>query len=435
MVTNRRLLFLTVPLLLLPAAWGITSHHHHHARHNPSPTPFRPGFNISSVLTLATLLPSHSWEFGTASEALLEIYSPSLSVFGSSTPFLASHASPASVPALKYAKSKIVIGTGANGLSDGDGAVGDPASLGVFAVMLGGVYGDAARGEVEYLLGLHRGGGMERFRRGLTFLSFGVFFPPVLKMCRRGLMMGGRADFVYMAPPFLAFYGAATKNASVLQEAVRQCGLYREVLVVNETSGGYAGLWHHIVGPQSADKGLWSTGNGWAAAGMTRVLGTVMKAPQGLFGRGYGGKGGMTKEEAVRDLGVWIKEILDGAMRTSMDGGLLRNYLDDPSNSDGHGYGEVSGTAMLASVAYRVAVLLPKVFGREYVDWAEGVRGVIGHGGHVTGNGTVVPTVNPLNWGDTKPYTAGSPEGQCFVVLMYAAWRDCVYAGVCSAPE
>ena len=258
------------------------------------------------------------------------------------------------------------------------------------------------------------------------------FFP---RFERRIDVRGDRADFVYMAPPFLAFYGAATKNASVLREAVRQCGLYREVLVVNGTDAEYRGLWHHIVGPQSADAGLWSTGNGWAAAGMTRVLGTVMKAPQGLFGRGYGGKGGMTKEEAVKDLGSWIKEILDGAMRTSMDGGLLRNYLDDPSDSDGHGYGEVSGTAMLASVAYRVAVLLPKVFGREYVDWAEGVRGVIGDGGHVTGNGTVVPTVNPLNWGDTKPYTAGSPEGQCFVVLMYAAWRDCVYAGVCSTPE
>ena len=240
-----------------------------------------------------------------------------------------------------------------------------------------------------------------------------------------------RADFVYMAPPFLAFYGAATNNASVLQEAVRQCGLYRDVLMVNGTDTEYVGLWHHIVGPQSTDGGLWSTGNGWAAAGMTRVLGTVLKAPHGLFAHGYG----MRREEAVRDLGAWIKEILDGAMWTSTDGGLLRNYLNDPTNSDGHGFGEVSGTALLASVAYRVAVLLPKVFGRVYVDWAESVRRVIGDGGHVTGNGTVVPTVNPLGWGDTKPYTAGSPEGQCFVVLMYAAWRDCVYAGVCRTPE
>lgn len=397
MVTNRCLLFLTTLLLLLLLQGAHASH--------PTPIPFSPGFNISAVLTLATLLPSHSWEFGTASEALLELYSPSLSVFSSSSaPF---HGSPPeyAVPALKYAKSKIVLGTGANGLSDGDGATGDPASLGVFAVLLGGVYGDAARGEVEYLLGQ-----APRWGNAKGAVSQRVDVPELW------------ADFVYMAPPFLAFYGAFTKNASVLHEAVRQCGLYRDVLVVKE--GEYAGLWRHIVGPQTADPGIWSTGNGWAAAGMTRVLGTVMKAPAGLFSR-------YEREEAVKDLSTWIKEILDGAMRVGMDGGLLRNYLDDPSDEDGHGYREVSGTALLASVAYRVAVLLPRVFGRRYVDWAEGVRGVIGRGGHVTLNGTVVPTVNPLDWGDTKPYTAGSPEGQCFVVLMYAAWRDCVYAGVC----
>lgn len=132
-----RYLFFTA---LLP--WGITRAH----------ILISPGFNISSVLTLATLLPSHSWEFGTASEALLEVYSPSLSVFGSSS--LASPSSSiSSVPALEYAKSKIVIGTGANGLSDGDGAVGDPASLGVSAVLLGGEYMDAAREEVEFILG------------------------------------------------------------------------------------------------------------------------------------------------------------------------------------------------------------------------------------------------------------------------------------------
>jgi hypothetical protein len=87
----------------------------------------------------------------------LEVYSPSLSVFGFGAPFPLPASSKARVqaktPALAYAKSKIVIGTGANGLSDGDGAVGDPASLGVAAVLLGGEYMDAARGEVEYILG------------------------------------------------------------------------------------------------------------------------------------------------------------------------------------------------------------------------------------------------------------------------------------------
>lgn len=60
-----------------------------------------------------------------------------------------------SIPGLKYAKEKIVLGTGANGLADGDGAVGDPASLGVAAVLLGKTdskFADATRSEVEYVM-------------------------------------------------------------------------------------------------------------------------------------------------------------------------------------------------------------------------------------------------------------------------------------------
>lgn len=123
---------------------------------NSSPIPFSPGFDIDSVLSLAESLPSHSWEFGTASEALLELYNPSLSVFGS-TPFPIRPIQNGTVKALTYAQSKIVIGTGPNGLIDGDGAVGDPASLGVSAVLLGIGIGetkflDAAQEEVDYIL-------------------------------------------------------------------------------------------------------------------------------------------------------------------------------------------------------------------------------------------------------------------------------------------
>lgn len=111
--------------------------------------------------------------------------------------------------------------------------------------------------------------------------------------------------------------------------------------------------------------------------------------------------------------------------------GLLRNYLNDTSG-DGHGYGETSGTALLASVAYRLVILQPDVFPTDttYINWAEGIRKTFGK--HITANGTATPAVNPLNWLDTMPYTAGSPEGQNFVVLIYVAWRDCVIAGVCT---
>lgn len=121
-----------------------------------------PGFDIQSVAGLAISLPSHSWEFGTASEALLKLWNPSLSIFGSE-PFQAAVSLSRdplvamSVPSLVYAQAKIVLGTGANLLADGDGAVGDPASLGVSAVLLGKIAGnetlkDAVERETEYLL-------------------------------------------------------------------------------------------------------------------------------------------------------------------------------------------------------------------------------------------------------------------------------------------
>lgn len=119
-----------------------------------------PGFDISAVEALAVALPSHSWEFGTASEALLELWNSSLSVFGPA-PFeaasqLSTAISVASIPSLAYAQSNIVLSTGANVLQDGDGAVGDPASLGVSAILLGKLGNDtlkaAAAREAEYLL-------------------------------------------------------------------------------------------------------------------------------------------------------------------------------------------------------------------------------------------------------------------------------------------
>lgn len=249
-----------------------------------------------------------------------------------------------------------------------------------------------------------------------------------------------------MAPPFLAYYGVATNNVSVLQAAVEQCRLYRQILLANTTSGQFtppvshpevaAGLWKHITGPVNDDAGLWSTGNAWAAAGMARVLATVLKAPPSLFFNNlpaHTSNLSVTwKNQAIHDLTTFICEILDAAILMPTDGGLLHNYLDDTT-----WFGEISGSALLASVAYRLSVLAPSLGLADgkvqyYVEWAEEIRFIFGQG-HMISNesyGTATPAVNPLGWGDRKPHTTGSPEGQNFVVMMYAAWRDCVYAGV-----
>ena len=75
-----------------------------------------------------------------------------------------------------------------------------------------------------------------------------------------------------MAPPFLAYYAVDTFDEELLQDTVEQCGFYREALQANIShSVPYKGVWEHIVGPQSADLGLWSTGNAWAAGGKRAV--------------------------------------------------------------------------------------------------------------------------------------------------------------------
>ena len=73
---------------------------------NPGPFPYNPSFNVSAVLDLARSLSSHSWECGTASEVLFELFDPVLAVY--------TH-HPAEKLPCSYAQEKIVIGAPPNG--------------------------------------------------------------------------------------------------------------------------------------------------------------------------------------------------------------------------------------------------------------------------------------------------------------------------------
>ncbi|KAG6836410.1 hypothetical protein H0H93_008211 [Arthromyces matolae] len=116
------MLYLALVLCLLYLTRTNASPTARSSSHNPFP--FDPGFPIQKVVAAALNISTHSWEFGTATEALFELYNPELSVFGSS-PFDAAQeiSSYSTLPrALSYSAQKIVIGTGPNALSDGDGA-------------------------------------------------------------------------------------------------------------------------------------------------------------------------------------------------------------------------------------------------------------------------------------------------------------------------
>lgn len=148
-----------------------------------------------------------------------------------------------------------------------------------------------------------------------------------------------------MAPPFFAYYGPAFNTDEAIRFALGQCLLYRQALKPNTTSGEVsAGAWQHILGSENEDLGLWSTGNGWAAMGMARVLATLL--------HWHPTKTGANPQIAQRDLFGWIGEILQAAMSSPKEEGLLRNYLNDTT-----WFGETSGTALLTATVYRVAVM------------------------------------------------------------------------------
>ncbi len=111
------------------------------------------GYNVYAAAQTMVNLASRSWEWGTAAEALLELYNPELSVFGAN-PFPGGKVPRAdsTTLALKYAKQFIRV---QGQVLVPDSAVGDSASLGVSAILLGqsdANYLDASDRQADYLL-------------------------------------------------------------------------------------------------------------------------------------------------------------------------------------------------------------------------------------------------------------------------------------------
>lgn len=78
-----------------------------------------------------------------------------------------------------------------------------------------------------------------------TFFMLYAFFPLF------------RADFIYMAPPFIAYFGALAggdTETALLQVAYEQCSLYRDVL------RDESGLWRHVALGTWQDNTHWATG-------------------------------------------------------------------------------------------------------------------------------------------------------------------------------
>lgn len=62
------------------------------------------------------------------------------------------------------------------------------------------------------------------------------------------------------------------------------------------------------------------------------------------------------------------------------------------------------------------------------LDWAD--QSLAAVAAHVNKTGIAVPAVK-----DRAPCTDGTAEGQSFLLMLYASYRDCVLKGTCASPQ
>ncbi|KAG9073561.1 hypothetical protein FS749_014994 [Ceratobasidium sp. UAMH 11750] len=344
-----------------------------------------------------------SWEQGTGSDAIAELDYPEYSVYGfddSMKPY--SYPCPASARkrdprfviqfGLSAAVRQSPDGRLSQQINDGqDGAALDGASSGL-AVLIGSLYKNA---HSEYLA--------VAARKQLDYLLSTAPRTSTGAISHRATSKSYWADGVYMGFPFIAAYGAVTRNQTLLQVAYDQCRLYRDALRIPGP-----GIWAHIYNDDKQsfdDKGLWATGNAWAAKGILNVATIIEKAQIGNM------------STQVSDLKSWVGEILNGTFSRLDSDNLVPNYMDNSGNGKDT-FGDAAASAMLSATAFRAATFWPLEFS-QYVDSANKIKdSVISK---IDDLGLLTPIVDPLSWHQVGIL---GTESQAFGVMMYAAWRD-----------
>ncbi len=193
-------------------------------------------------------------------------------------------------------------------------------------------------------------------------------------------------DAYYMAPPFLAAAGYP-------EEAVKQIEGYREFLWNSEDK-----LFSHIWDDEKKEfkrRDYWGVGNGWAAAGMTRVIRTL---PENM-------------ESERSRLVAYVKEVIDGCVAHMRSDSLFHDVVNDPATFVETNLGQMISYSIFRGAeegwldnSYIKPAEKMRKATRSKVDRYGLVQGVCG-----------VPEFN-------RPYIA--PEGQAFFLLMEAAARD-----------
>ena len=309
---------------------------------------------IQKVMHAMLAMQRRAWEQGVAAQALLELGETELVVL--------------------LAKDAVVnqLKDGRLGVNEGRSPVTDPASNGEPLLFAARITGDqelqqAADRMLEFLLFK-----APRTREGIIYHNY------IENMIW--------VDSFYMAPPFLAVAGYP-------QEAVKQVIGYRKTLWSPEKQ-----LYYHI---WDEDKHLferklvWGVGNGWAAAGMTRVIKALPDS--------------METEKTL--IAGFVRELLEGCLKYQRTDGLFHDILDDPTT-----FVETNTAQMLSYTIYRG--VKGGWIDSTCLEYANRMRTAVYP--KVDSFGMVQGVCGAPNF--NRPGTA--TEGQAFFLLMEAACRD-----------
>ncbi|MDZ7721431.1 MAG: glycoside hydrolase family 88 protein [candidate division KSB1 bacterium] len=194
------------------------------------------------------------------------------------------------------------------------------------------------------------------------------------------------SDAFYMTPPFLAAAGE-------YEQAVKQInGTWQLLWNPNDK------LLSHIWDDENKTfkrKAYWGVGNGWAAAGLVRV---IRHLPESM-------------QEEKEQLKQKLKLVVDGCLAHLRDDGLFHDIVDDPSS-----FVEVNLSQMIAYSIYRAVEA--GWMERDYLDTATPMRNAAHDKVDRYG---YVQDVCGVPYFD-RAYVA--PEGNAFFLLMEAAYRD-----------
>ena len=314
---------------------------------------------VARVKNALLAMQRHSWEQGVAAQAFLERGETDLVILMAREAVLRQRED------------------GRLGVIGSNHGVTDPAANGEAVLCAAEITGDpslrdAAEGMLDYLL-------RHAPRTASGTLHHIVSKPQVW------------IDSMYMGPPFLAVAGHP-------EEAVKQIEGFRDLLWLPE-KGLFAHIWDD--GEKAfARQDCWGVGNGWAAAGMARVI-------RALPARMAAGK-----ERLVG----YVRAVLDGCLAHQRTDGLFHDVVDDPSS-----FVETNLAQMLAYTVYRGTA--GGWLDEAYLEAADRMRQAAF--AKVDEEGLVQDVCGAPHF--DHPGTAA--EGQAFFLLMEAAYRDHMVTG------